>query len=239
MSRRADILKRVKNALSLPALWLGDTSHDGQGHGNSSVLTQMSHSTGQPREWLPVVGNSFQERIQLFEKNTQALKAGFYHCSGREEAHEILKQIGSREGWKKVASHRGELISPAAEALGIPILWTNDGYDIAELEVCDVGITGCDALIAQTGSVLVTACSAGGRAISVLPPHHVVIAREMDLLPDLPAAFELLEFRYGKSREGYPSFISFITGPSRTGDIERILVLGAHGPKELTILLVP
>jgi L-lactate dehydrogenase complex protein LldG len=81
--------------------------------------------------------------------------------------------------------------------------------------------------------VLVTSRSAGGRALSVLPPHHVVLAKRDQLLPDLPAAFELLKKKYGTD---YPSLISFITGPSRTGDIERILVLGAHGPKKLTIL---
>jgi L-lactate dehydrogenase complex protein LldG len=69
----------------------------------------------------------------------------------------------------------------------------------------------------------------------VLPPHHVVIARRGQLRPDLTAGFSLLRQKYAPD---YPSFISFITGPSRTGDIERILVLGAHGPKRLTILLV-
>ena len=102
-----------------------------------------------------------------------------------------------------------------------------------ELEKCDAGISECDALIAQTGSVLVTNRSAGGRALSVLPPHHVVLARRDQLLADLPAAFELLMRKYA---DNYPSMISFITGPSRTGDIERILVLGAHGPKKLTII---
>ena len=90
-----------------------------------------------------------------------------------------------------------------------------------------------NALVAQTGSVLVTSRSAGGRALSVLPPHHVVLARREQLVADLPAAFALLKRKYAES---YPSMISFITGPSRTGDIERILVLGAHGPKKLTIL---
>jgi len=55
------------------------------------------------------------------------------------------------------------------------------------------------------------------------------------LVPDLPAAIDLVKKKYGNN---YPSMISFITGPSRTGDIERILVLGAHGPKKLTILCV-
>jgi L-lactate dehydrogenase complex protein LldG len=54
-------------------------------------------------------------------------------------------------------------------------------------------------------------------------------------LPDLPTAFELLRATYG---ENLPSLMSFITGPSRTGDIERILVLGAHGPRQLTIFCV-
>jgi L-lactate dehydrogenase complex protein LldG len=68
----------------------------------------------------------------------------------------------------------------------------------------------------------------------VLPEHHVVLARRSQLLADLPAAYELLHQRYGSA---WPSLMTFITGPSRTGDIERILVLGAHGPKKLTILL--
>jgi L-lactate dehydrogenase complex protein LldG len=68
-----------------------------------------------------------------------------------------------------------------------------------------------------------------------LPPHHVVVARRDQLIPDLPAAYVLLQSRYANS---FPSMISFVTGPSRTGDIERILVLGAHGPKKLTIYLI-
>ena len=66
-------------------------------------------------------------------------------------------------------------------------------------------------------------------------PHHIVLARREQLVADLPAAFALLKEKYAVN---YPSMISFITGPSRTGDIERILVLGAHGPKQLTILCV-
>ena len=82
---------------------------------------------------------------------------------------------------------------------------------------------------------LVTSHSAGGRALSVLPPHHVVLARREQLLADLPEAFAVLRRKYSGK---FPSFISFITGPSRTGDIERILVLGAHGPRKLTVLCV-
>jgi len=61
----------------------------------------------------------------------------------------------------------------------------------------------------------------------------VVLARRDQLVADLPEAFALLRSKYGAD---YPSMISLITGPSRTGDIERIIVLGAHGPRQLTIL---
>jgi L-lactate dehydrogenase complex protein LldG len=91
-------------------------------------------------------------------------------------------------------------------------------------------------LIAQTGSICVTARSSGGRTLSILPPHHIVLAQRSQVIPDLSAAYERLAEKHGGR---YPSFISFITGPSRTGDIERILVLGAHGPKKLTVLLLP
>jgi L-lactate dehydrogenase complex protein LldG len=83
--------------------------------------------------------------------------------------------------------------------------------------------------------LLITSRSAGGRALSVLPPHHLVLARRSQMVADLPDAFQLLKKKYGGN---YPSLISLVTGPSRTGDIERILVLGAHGPKKLTIICV-
>jgi len=88
--------------------------------------------------------------------------------------------------------------------------------------------------VAQTGSVILTARTGGGRALSVLPPHHVVIARREQLLPDLPAAYEFVQQRHGAE---WPSLTTLITGPSRTGDIERIIILGAHGPKKLTVVL--
>jgi L-lactate dehydrogenase complex protein LldG len=83
--------------------------------------------------------------------------------------------------------------------------------------------------------VLLTTRSAGGRALSILPPHHVVLATSDQLIADLPSAMRLLKSRYG---DDLPSMICLETGPSRTGDIERILVLGAHGPKKLTVIMV-
>ncbi len=143
--------------------------------------------------------------------------------------------MAAAEKWSRVAFHQAPFVSAAIAALNLPTFETRPGYDVHALERCDVGITACDALIAQTGTVLLTAASAGGRTLSVLPPHHVVLATRSQLLPDLPSAYELIA---KKCDSALPSFITLITGPSRTGDIERILVLGAHGPKKLTVVLV-
>ena len=187
--------------------------------------------------WLPKVGDGFDARAELFARNSVQLKSTFHLLPDEAAASRTLAEIAQAESWKNVAAHGNGAAGPSTRAivtaLNLPAVWTDSGYDVREMERCDAGISECDALVAQTGSVLVTSRSAGGRALSVLPPHHVVLARRDQLLGDLPAAFSLLERKYSQS---YPSFIGFITGPSRTGDIERILVLGAHGPKKLTIL---
>ena len=102
----------------------------------------------------------------------------------------------------------------------------------ASVHECDLGVTGCDCLVAQTGSIIVSTLSAGGRALSVLPPTHLVIANRQQIVPDLTSAMALLRKRYDKR---WPSALSVITGPSRTADIEKILVMGAHGPKRLML----
>jgi L-lactate dehydrogenase complex protein LldG len=171
--------------------------------------------------------------LEAFASACASLRADFHLLASVSELETTIRTLGNAEGWEAIASHHTTLNDAACASLGLRTLWVDNGYDKRELERCDAGITGCDALIAQTGSVLITGRSAGGRALSVLPGHHVILARRDQLIPDLPSAFELLRQNYAPD---YPSFISLVTGPSRTGDIERILVLGAHGPKKLTIL---
>ena len=228
MSERENILGRIREALKVG-------SPLPSSHGNAGNHAPAEPPTSHAREWLPSVGASAAEQFELFAKNAADLKADFQLLASRDELKTTLAKIAAAEKWSCIASHDGELSNFASKSLGLRVLFTDKGYDVHELEKCDAGITECDALVAQTGGVVVTSRSAGGRALSVLPPHHVVIARREQLVADLPAAFALLQEKYAPD---YPSMISFITGPSRTGDIERILVLGAHGPKKLTILCV-
>jgi L-lactate dehydrogenase complex protein LldG len=226
---RAAIFARIREALKEPA------PHHHESH---APVAAASAVTAPFREWLPQVGPDIDDRIALFAKLSEMLKTEFIVCASPKAAAKHLSRFAQENAWKTIATHAGELTTAVTGQLPetVALLKVDGGYDKSALEACDAGLTECECLIAQTGSVCATTKSSGGRALSVLPPHHVVIARKSQLLPDLTAAYELLAQKYAAS--GYPSYMGFITGPSRTGDIERILVLGAHGPKKLTVLLL-
>ena len=225
---RTALLARVTEALRVPA----PRHHE-------TVAKTGTHSVTAPfREWLPPVGASLEEQVALFTKQSEVLRTEFCECPTPAAAAQHLAALALEHGWQRLALHAGALTDAVAVHLTGTLVQfrLESGYAKNDLEACDAGLTECEALVAQTGSVCVTAHSSGGRALSVLPPHHVVLARRGQMVPDLAAAYERLAEKYAG---GYPSFISFISGPSRTGDIERILVLGAHGPKKLTVLLLP
>ncbi len=100
----------------------------------------------------------------------------------------------------------------------------------------EAGITACEFLIARSGTVMVSSAQGGGRQLSVYPPVHIVIARKNLLVESLEEAYAGILEKYN---DNLPSQIALITGPSRTADIEKTLVLGAHGPKELRVFLYP
>jgi len=225
---RVAILSRVREALRVPAPKLYERDH----HAPTGAVSLPMFD---PRPWLPPVGATRQEQIELFARNSLELKTAFILVESVDGANAALSQLAREQGWKSMASHNGSLVRGLVNALPLTCMMTDGGYNTADLEKVDAGISECDALVAQTGSVVLTARSAGGRALSVLPPHHVVIATIDQLLPDLPAAYAMLGSKYAAN---LPSMMTVITGPSRTGDIERTIVLGAHGPKQLTVILI-
>lgn len=227
MSEREKILGRIHDALRTAA-------HRPGAHGSEHEASPAGEKPGgSVQQWLPSGGENFAEHVEHFRARAIELKTDFQLLTSAAEVQAVLAKIASEENWKHVATHDGLTTDETISLPALPVLTTSRGYDVNALEACDAGITGCDALIAQTGSIIVTSRNAGGRALSVLPPHHVVLARRDQLVRDLSAGFELVQKKYAPA---YPSMISVITGPSRTGDIERILVLGAHGPKKLTVL---
>lgn len=98
----------------------------------------------------------------------------------------------------------------------------------------DAAITECEFLVARTGSVLISSASYGGRQFNVFPPVHIVIAKRSQLVPFVTDALQALQEKY---LGALPSLVSLISGPSRTADIEKTLVMGAHGPRELYVFI--
>lgn len=107
--------------------------------------------------------------------------------------------------------------------------------DTINFESMIVGITLCEFLIARLGSVMVSSFNLSGRRMNVFPDVHIIIAYTSQMVDDLKDAFKMIREKYP---EGLPSTITTITGPSRTADIEKTLVMGAHGPRQLYVLLV-
>ncbi|MFN9115255.1 MAG: lactate utilization protein C, partial [Bacteroidota bacterium] len=104
-----------------------------------------------------------------------------------------------------------------------------------ELAHCDASITGCEVLVSRTGTIVLSAAQSEGRTASVYAPVHICIASTKQLVHDLKYAFQYLKEKYGSQ---LPSSISFATGPSRTADIEKTLVVGVHGPGQVYVILV-
>jgi L-lactate dehydrogenase complex protein LldG len=107
-----------------------------------------------------------------------------------------------------------------------------DETTLDDLYDFDCGITDVYSAVAETGSLVIRASTAHGRALSLVPPIHVAVVEQGQIVPDLIDLFAKL------TREGTGSAVSLITGPSKTSDIEMILVVGVHGPVKVQIFLM-
>jgi L-lactate utilization protein LutC len=148
------------------------------------------------------------------------------------QQHTITSESGA-------ACHRHPLLDRifAAEAWLAANVQIIDGQTIASPDFAHfaAGITTVDFLVALTGSLVLSAATAGGRRLSVLPPFHIAVATTDQLVISLDEAMKRFEQRAEQNRSSYATII---TGPSRTSDIEKILVLGAHGPKRLAVVVI-
>lgn len=107
--------------------------------------------------------------------------------------------------------------------------------DLNDIEHCQASITGCEVLISRLGTVVISSRHSGGRSGAIITPLHIVVANSGQLVPDIKDALAFISKKY----DGVlPSMLTFITGPSRTADIEKSLVIGVHGPKELYVFLL-
>lgn len=101
----------------------------------------------------------------------------------------------------------------------------------------DLGLSTAHYALAETGTLVLIAGEGKGRAVTALPPVHVAVLEAERLVPSLGDFLAIASKREGKDIPSLDKYISFITGPSRTGDIELALTIGVHGPGEVHIIL--
>ena len=102
----------------------------------------------------------------------------------------------------------------------------------------DLGITGVDYAIAETGTAVLLPRKGISRLVSLLPPVHLALVRSSEVLESLDDLYLLRRLEYHRNGGDMGSYMNFITGPSRTADIEQTLVIGAHGPRETHMVIL-
>lgn len=165
----------------------------------------------------------------LFAEEFTAAAGQFVFCEDEIQFIESLLSLAEARKWRKIYCWEPALQDILAK-YDYPFFETDKDFEQAE-----VGFTLCEALIARNGSILLSNAGNAGRRLSIYPPVHIVLAYTSQLVVDLKDGFRLIKNKYGNQ---LPSMITIVTGPSRTADIEKTLVMGAHGPKELFVFLL-
>ncbi len=196
------------------------------------IRKALSHST--PLPFPASEGNtsvfhpSKQEMEIEFAEQFSQLQGRFIFCINRQELAFQLGSLVKKQDWQQVFCVEEKLVEPLAIQL-------EGRLTKADLPNADVSITGCEYLVARTGSIVMSAAQLSGRTTSVYAPVHICIAYTSQLVYDIKDALQGLKEKYA---DNLPSLITFATGPSRTADIEKTLVVGVHGPKEVYLFLV-
>ena len=160
------------------------------------------------------------------------------HASTRAGCCPLIASLLRREGAQRVALDAEALtaisdLAPHLSHAGFEVVAELEAATLAQL---DAGIAWAAFGVAETGSVALAARAPGSRLVSMLPPIHLVLARESGLVPDLDTAMaQLRAWTAGPVQQPY---VSLVTGASRTSDIERVLTIGVHGPRVQHVILL-
>ena len=157
----------------------------------------------------------------VFAEEFVKLQGRFAFCANENDMVQQLQQLIAERQWTKIYCNEDK--------------WNAAFSNTISLSTCDISITGCEFLAARTGTIVMSAAQQSGRAVSVYAPVHICIAYTNQLVYDIKDALQIFKEKYAGN---IPSLITFASGPSRTADIEKTLVTGVHGPKEVYCFLV-
>lgn len=171
-----------------------------------------------------------------FEKRATGAAAEVFRVKTAVEAQEIVANLVKFTNAKKVVIADSPLqqaagINKKIESMGVTVY--TDVEDISEhAESADIGISTVEFAIAESGSVCMDGYAFESRLVSMLPPLHIVFMNSNNVVLGITEAFEIISKVYDNG------YISFITGPSRTSDIERVLTIGVHGPSRFVVIAI-
>ena len=178
--------------------------------------------------WVPI---SEEDGTAItFAQNFKEVGGIFIYLDDENEFVDCLRQLAPENGWEPLWC-----TSPAMQALlkRHGIAYTD--YTEREPKHKLVSLTDCECLVAQTGSILLSDTLAGSRQAYALPDVLLVFATTDQIAGGLKEAFRFVRKRHGNKM---PSQLTFVTGPSRTTDIEQTLVIGANGIRQVAVFLV-
>ncbi|WP_236973454.1 LutC/YkgG family protein [Membranihabitans maritimus] len=190
---------------------------------NRSGKNDSSHEVGLQSIYFNV--NDLESVDQFITENS-LLGVQVYRCKNDNEFIEAFRNVSKSKAWKSVVC-----VNPGLKKrLGSPII-----YDRGAMYSMDAVITECEYFVARTGTVVMSSAQPSGRVLPVYSPVHVIVGHENQMVNSISEALEDIKRQYLKE---YPSALYFLTGVSSTGDIEKTLVKGVHGPKEVYIFLI-
>jgi len=175
--------------------------------------------------------------FKIFHERTQAVLAQVREVDSLAQALSLFVEITKKQGGRALAApglpaaSRAELAA-LCEKAGLELL-TGDLRGAADR--IHTGVTPAQWGVAETGTIIIDSRSEQTRLASMLPLVHVALLPRDRIVPSLDAIAGELEDLMAAG----PGYLAFITGPSRTADIERVLTIGVHGPAELHILILP
>jgi L-lactate dehydrogenase complex protein LldG len=172
-----------------------------------------------------------------FVKEVEKLSGQVIRVATADEAAQTAADLCVERGWGRAFTWAWDEIGcPAlAGALAGAGVDAVQGGDPRELEPVPVGITGAEAALADTGTLVLRAGPGRSPLASLLPPVHVALLDAARIAPDMPTYLAGLGDAAAHVRE--VGMLNFISGPSRTADIEQTTTLGVHGPRELIVIM--
>jgi L-lactate dehydrogenase complex protein LldG len=230
ISSRDAILQRIRGALAkgpqatepppVPEVWP---------RAGAAVLPAAEHDAGEPPP-LSVL-------IDRFESELKAVHGEVLRLGTMADAQKQLAQLAAQSSWTSIGVMYRPICCEAIKEIDpTTIQWPRANWPPTEMAALGASVIAAEVLLADTGSSLIACPTAEDRLLCYLPPECVIIARVDQLFEHLPAAWPTVARRCD-DRALSGEFV-IVTGPSRTSDIEKTLILGVHGPKRLVVLLV-